>query len=79
MIKTFEDEDAVTVIFVNASNAFNSMNGSKALHSTQIVCSKFSTILINTSRIPARMINYDSRDILLFEVTIHSDNIALLF
>ena len=76
----FEHEDTEAVILVDASNAFNSLNRQAALHNIQILCPKFSTVLINnTYRIPGRMIVLGSKDILSTEGTTQGDNLAMSF
>ena len=52
MKEIFDDEQTHEVILVDASNAFNSLNRNAALHNTQILYPQFSTILINTYRVP---------------------------
>ena len=75
----FEHEDTEAVILVDASNAFNSLNRQAALHNIQILCPNFSTVLINTYRIPGRMIVLGSKDILSTEGTTQGDNLAMSF
>ena len=64
---------------VDASNAFNSLNRNAALHNIQILCPQFSTILINTYRLPVRMIVFRSKDIVSNEGTTQGDNLAMSF
>ena len=48
----FEQDNTHGVILVDASNTFNSLNRKTALHNIQIICPKFSTVLVNTYRLP---------------------------
>ena len=51
----FEQESTDGVTLVDASNAFNSLNRKGALYNIQIICPKFSTVLINRYRLPVRV------------------------
>ena len=75
----FEQEDTEAVILIDASNAFNSLNRQVALHNVQVLCPNFSTVLINTYRIPSKMIVLSSKDILSTEGTTQGDNLAMSF
>ena len=44
----FEDEESEAVLLVDASNAFNSLNRSNALHNIMNVCPSLATIVINS-------------------------------
>ena len=52
----FEDAATDAIILVDAENAFNRLNRLVALHNIQYICPPFATVLINTYRIPARLI-----------------------
>ena len=52
MKEIFDDEQTDEVILADASNAFNSLNRNAVLHNVQILCPQFSTIVINTYRLP---------------------------
>ena len=67
------------VFLVDASSAFNSLNRKAALHNIQIICPKFSTVLINTYRLPVRMFIRGGGEILSVEGTTQGDNLAMLF
>ena len=49
----FADGSSEGLLLVDASNAFNSLNHSVALHTIQYPCPSFGTISINTYRSPA--------------------------
>ena len=55
MRKMFEADDNDAVLLVDASNAFNSLNRSAALHNIRILCPTLATFAINTYRAPARL------------------------
>ena len=74
-----DDEQTDAVILVDASNAFNSLNRNAALHNIQILCPQFSTILINTYRLPVRTIVFGSKDLLSNEGTTQGNNLAMSF
>ena len=75
----FENEGTDGVILVDASNAFNSLNRNAALHNIRILCPQFSTILINTYRLPVRMFIQGGGEILSVEGTTQGDNLAMSF
>ena len=74
----FEDPTTEGIILVDASNAFNSLNRRVALHNIQISC-PFSRILINTYRIPSRMIILGGVALQSTEGTTQGDNLAMPF
>jgi len=51
----FSQNDTEAALFVNASNAFNSLNRNVALRNIRHVCPTISTILINTYRDPTNL------------------------
>ena len=55
----FEQESTDTVILVDASNAFNTLNRKAALHNIRIICLEFSIVLINTYRLLVRIFIHD--------------------
>ena len=69
MRKIYQDEDCKVVIFVDASNAFNSFNRQVALHNIQYICPHFAKALTNIYRSPSRLISYNSKEILSQEGT----------
>ena len=77
MKEIFDNEQTDAAILVDASNGFNSLNRNAALHNIQILCPQFSTILINTYRLPMRMIVSGSKDIVSNEGIIQGDNLAM--
>ena len=79
MKQIFEDDQTEAVILVDASNAFNSLNRNASLHNIQIICPQFSIILINTYKLPVRMIVFGNKDILSKEGTTQGDNLGMSF
>ena len=55
MIQVFEEEGTDGILLIDASNAFNRMNRSAALHNIQITCKKMALYVINTYRSPSRL------------------------
>ena len=75
----FEQESTDGFILVDASNAFNSLNRKAALHNIRIICPEFSTVLINTYRLPVRMFIQVGGETLSVEGTTQGDNLAMSF
>ena len=74
----FDDEQTDAAMIVDASNALNSLNRNASLRKIQLLRPQFSTILINTYRLPVRMI-FGSKDIVSNEGTTQGDNLAMSF
>ena len=51
----YDDSETQGVLFVDAENAFNSMNRKAALHNIQRICPIIPTYLINMYRTPYRL------------------------
>ena len=51
----FACENTDAVLLVDASNAFNQVNGESALHNISVLCPSFATILKNTYGVPIRL------------------------
>ena len=75
----FEQESTDGVILVDASNAFNSLNRKAALHNIRIICPEFSTVLINTYRLPVSMFIQGRGEILSVEGITQGDNLPMSF
>ena len=75
----FKQESTDGVILVDSSNAFNSLNRKATLHNIQIICPEFSTVLINTYRLPLHMFIQGGGEIFSVESTTQGDNLAMLF
>ena len=66
----------MTVLLVDASNAFNSLNHNVALHNIQFECPAISTFLINTYREPSELF-IDGEVIYSQEGTTQGDPLAM--
>ena len=55
MRELFEHNNRDTVLLIDASNAFNSLNRAAALHNIRVLCPSIATYAINTYREPARL------------------------
>ena len=75
----FEQDSTDGVILVDASNAFNSLNRKPSLQNIRIICPEFSTVLINTYRLPMCMFIQSGEEILSVESTTQGDNLAMSF
>ena len=75
----FEGDRTDAVIFVDARNAFNSLNRQAALHSIRVICPQMTTILVNTYRRPAGLIILGDSDIYSLEGTTQGHNLAMAF
>ena len=67
------------MIFVDARNAFNSLNHQGALHNIRVICPQIATILVNTHRRPARLIILGASHIYCLEGKTQGDNLAMAF
>lgn len=77
----YEDDDSEGALFVDASNAFNSLNRIESLLQIRYICPEFSTFLINTYRIPAKLYISGSKGNFIYseEGTTQGDNTASSF
>ena len=65
------------ILLIDASNAFNQMNRSAALHNIQIMCKEMALYVINTYRIPSRLFICGGGEILSREGTTEGDPLAM--
>ena len=77
MSQVFEEEGTDGVLLIDASNAFNQMNRSVALHNIQITCKEMSLYIINTYRSPSRLFICGGGEILSQEGTTQGDPLAM--
>ena len=80
----YNNDETQGILFVDAENAFNSMNRITALHNIQRLCPIISTYLINTYRVPCKLFvsngkKYPDNFILSSEGTTQGDNPASAF
>lgn len=69
MSQVFAEEGTNGILLIDASNAFNQMNSSVALHNIQITCKEMSLYIINAYRYPSRLFICGGGEILLQEGT----------
>ena len=74
----FSNAETEAILMVDASNAFNSMNRTVALHNVRILCPSLATVLINTYRGAAELF-LDSQTILSKEGTTQGDPLSMPF
>ena len=77
MSQVFVEEGTHGILLIDASNAFNQMNRSVALHNVQITCKEMSLYIINTYRSPSRLFICDGGEILSQEGTTKGDPLAI--
>ena len=77
MSQVFEEEGRDGFLLIDASNAFNQMNRSAALHNIQIMCKEMALYVINTYRSPSRLFICREGGILSQEVTTQGDPLAM--
>ena len=77
MSDIFAEGETDGVLLVDASNAFNRMNRSVALHNIQISCKEISLYLINTYRSPSRLFVCGGGELLSQEGTTQGDPLAM--
>ena len=64
-------------MLIDASNAFNQMNRSAALHNIQIMCKEMALYVINTYRSPSRLFICGGGEILSRKGTTQGDPLAM--
>ena len=79
MREIFSEEGCDGVILVDASNAFNRLNRSVALHNIQITAPSFAPVLINTYRVPSRLFVTGGGEMVSQEGTTQGDPLAMAF
>jgi len=77
MGEIFIEEETDGVLLIDASNAFNQMNRSAALHNIQFICKELSLYLINTYRSPSRLFIQGGSEISSQEGTTQGDPLAM--
>lgn len=77
MREIFEEASTDAVLFVDASNAFNSMNRQALLHNIQYLCPAMSTYLRNCYKTAARLFVSGGREISSAEGTTQGDPLAM--
>ena len=77
MSQVFVEEGTDGILLIDASNAFNQMNRSVALHNMQITCKEMSLYIINTDRSQLRLFICGGGEILLQEGRTQGDPLAM--
>ena len=77
MSQVFVEEGTDGILLIDASNAFNQMNRSVALHNIQITCKEMSLYIINTYRSSSRLFICGGGEILSQEGTTQGDPLAM--
>ena len=77
MQKIFNDETTDAIILIDASNAFNCMNCSVALHNMYVICPVIATYVSNTYRYPSRLFVAGGVEIKSHEGTTQGDPLAM--
>ena len=72
-----EEEGRDGFLLIDASNAFNQMNRSAALHNIQITCKEMALYVINTYRSPSRLFICRGGEILSQEGTTQGEPLAM--
>ena len=77
MSQVFVEEGTDGILLIDASNAFNQMNRSAALHNIQIMCKEMALYVINAYRSPSRLFICGGGEILSREGTTQGDPLAM--
>ena len=77
MREIFEKEETDGVLLIDASNAFNNMNRSAALHNIQVQCPSLSKYIINQYRRESRLFITGGAEIQSQEGTTQGDPLAM--
>ncbi|XP_068723901.1 uncharacterized protein [Montipora capricornis] len=77
MSQMFVEEGTGGILLIDASNAFNQMNRSAALHNIQITCKEMSLYIINTYRSPSKLFICGGGQIFSQEGTTQGDPLAM--
>ena len=77
MREIFEEEDTDAVLFVDASNAFNSINRKTLLHNIKYLCPQMATYVRNCYGHPSRLFVAGGKELLSAEGTTQGDPLAM--
>ena len=73
----YEADETDAVLLIDASNAFNALNRSAALHNIRVLCPVIATYAINTYRQPARLFVLGGQELRSAEGTTQGDPLAM--
>ena len=77
MSQVLEEEGTDGILLIDASNAFNQMKRSAALHNIEITCKEMALYVINTDRSSSRLFICGEGEILSQEGTTQGDSLAM--
>ena len=77
MNQVFNEEGADGVLLIDATNAFNQMNRTVAMHNIRITCKEIALYIINTYRSPSRLFISGGGEISSQEGTTQGDPLAM--
>ena len=77
MLSLFEAEETDAVLLIDASNAFNALNRTAALHNIRVICPSIATYAINTYRGAARLFVIGGEELKSSEGTTQGDPLAM--
>ena len=77
MSSIFGVDETDPVLLINASNAFNALNGAAALHNIRVLCPTLATYVINTYRQPARLFVSGGEELISAEGTTQGDPLSM--
>ena len=77
MRSIFESDETDAVLLIDASNAFNALNRSAALHNVRVLCPIVAVYAINTYRQPARLFVIGGQELRSVEGTTQRDPLAM--
>ena len=77
MSQVFAQEGTNGILLIDASNAFNRMNRSVAMHNIRIICKEMPIYIINSYRGPSRLFICGGGEILSQEGTTQGDPLAM--
>ena len=77
MRSIFDADETDAVLWIDASNAFNPLNRTAALHNIRALCPTLATYVINTYRQPARLFITGGEELRSAEGTTQSDTLSM--
>ena len=75
----FQADDFDAVLLIDASNAFNALSRTAALHNIRMLCPIIAAYIINTYRQPVRLFITCGKEIASAEGTTQGDPLAMTF
>ena len=79
MSTLFQADDIDAVLLIDASNAFNALNRTAAMHNIRVLCPIIATYIINTYIQPVRLFIVADKEIASAEGTTQGDPLAMAF